>query len=61
MSALRPQYQKKTNEKLEAKDVLPNTNRMQAVERAKNAVFVPGDLDLDLQITPSEGQNTTSL
>jgi len=33
-------------ELLEAKDVLPNVNRMQAAERAKNAFFVPGDLDL---------------
>jgi len=28
------------------KDVLPNINRTQAAERAKNAVFVFGDLDL---------------
>jgi len=32
--------------KLEAKDVLPNINRTQAVERAENAGFVPDDLDL---------------
>jgi len=32
--------------KLEANDVLPNINRMQAAERAENAIFVPGDLDL---------------
>jgi len=32
--------------KLEPKDVLPNTNRTQAAERAENAVFVHGDLDL---------------
>jgi len=31
--------QKKTST-LEAKNVLPNINRMQAVESAKNAVFV---------------------
>ena len=31
---------------LEAKDVLPNINRVQVAESAKNAVFVPGDLDL---------------
>ena len=36
----------KTVQKLEAKDVLPNINRMQADEGPKNAVFVPGDLDL---------------
>ena len=45
---------KKTN-KLETKDVLPNINRTQAAE---NAVFVPGDLDIDLQTRPSEGPNT---
>ena len=32
--------------KLEAKDVLPNINRTQAADRAGNAVFVPGDIDL---------------
>jgi len=31
---------------LQAKDVLPNNNRMQADKRAENAVFVSGDLDL---------------
>jgi len=31
---------------VEAKDVLPNTNCMQAAERAEKAFFVPGDLDL---------------
>ena len=35
-----------TQEQLEAKDVLPNTNPSQADERAENAVFVPGDLDV---------------
>ena len=35
------------NKKLQdAKDVLPNINCMQAVERAKMLFFVPGDLDL---------------
>jgi len=34
------------NYKLEAKDVWPNINRTQTAERAENAVFVPGDLDL---------------
>jgi len=34
------------NKKLEAKYVLPNINRTQAAERAENAFFVPGDLDL---------------
>jgi len=38
---------------LEAKDVLPNTNR--TPKGPKNAVFVPADLDLDLQTRPSEG------
>jgi len=37
------------------------TNHMQAAERAENAVFVPGDLDLDIQTCPSEGPNMTSL
>jgi len=37
---------RKTETQLEAKDVLPNINRTQAAERAENAVFVPGDLDL---------------
>jgi len=37
---------KKLRKKLQAKDVLPNTNCSQAAERAENAVFVPGDLDL---------------
>jgi len=32
--------------KLEATDVLPDTNRMQAAERAKNAVFLHDDLGL---------------
>jgi len=36
----------KNNKKLRAKDVLPNINHTQAAERAENAVFVPGDLDL---------------
>jgi len=31
---------------LEAKYVIPNISRKQAAERAENAVFVPGDLDL---------------
>jgi len=44
-----------TNKKLEAKDVLPNTNCTQAAERAKNAIFGPGDLDLDT--CPSERPN----
>ena len=35
-----------TDIKLEAKDVLPNINCMQATKRAENAVFVPGDLHL---------------
>jgi len=40
-----------TVERLEAKDVLPNINRMQAArmqaaERAENVIFVPGDLYL---------------
>ena len=32
--------------KLEATDVLPEINRTQAVERAKNAFFLPDDLVL---------------
>jgi len=36
----------KTLKKPEVKDVLPSINRTQAAERAENAVFVPGDLDL---------------
>ena len=36
---------KKTT-KIEAKDVLPNINHTQATERAENAIFVPGNLDL---------------
>jgi len=36
-----------TSNKLEAKDVLPNTNCTQAAKRAiKMPVFVPGDIDL---------------
>ena len=31
---------------LQAENVSPNTNRTQAAEKAKNAVFVPGDIDL---------------
>jgi len=45
----RHSHNKKTTKKqLEAKDILPNINRIgiQAAERAENAVFVPGDLDL---------------
>jgi len=49
--------EKKT--KQQAKDVLPNTNCTQAAERAKNAVFVFGDLDL--QTYRSEGPNTSSM
>jgi len=45
--------------KLQAKDVFPNINHMQATKRAKNAFFVPGDLDL--QTCPSEGHNTSSV
>jgi len=33
-------------EKLEAKDVLSSRNHMQAADGPKNAVFVPGDLNL---------------
>jgi len=36
----------KSRHKLDAKDVFPNINRKQAAERAENAVFVTGDLDL---------------
>jgi len=32
--------------KQQAKHVSPNTNRMPAAERAENAVFVPGAIDL---------------
>ena len=39
------------------KDVLPNTNLTQE----KNVVFVPGDLDLDLQSCLSKGQNMSSV
>jgi len=35
-----------TYDKVEAVVVLPNINRTQAAERAKNAVFIHGDLDL---------------
>jgi len=49
--------EKKT--KQQATDVLPNTNCTQAAERAKNAVFVFGDLDL--QTYRSEGPNTSSM
>jgi len=31
---------------LEAEDVLPNISHTQAAKKAKNAVFVPGELDL---------------
>jgi len=41
-----PTNMHKALDKLEAKDVLPDINRTQATERAKNAAFVPGDLDL---------------
>jgi len=47
--------------RLEAKDVLPNINRMQAAERAKKGIFVPGDLDLDPQTRLSEGPNMSSV
>ena len=46
---------------LEAKDVFPNINRTQAAQRAENAFFVPGDLDIDIQTRPSEGPNTSSV
>jgi len=35
-----------TGKTIEARDVLPNINRTQAAERAENAIFDPGDLDL---------------
>jgi len=44
--------------KLEAKDVLPNKNCMQAAEKAKMPFF---PCDLDLQTRPSEAPNTSSL
>jgi len=54
---------------LQAENVSPNTNRTQAAERAKNAVFVPGDIDLwPLTLTfklvssrLSEGPNSSSV
>jgi len=46
---------------LEAKDVLANINRTQAAERAKNAVFFPGDLDIDLQTCSGEVPNMSSV
>jgi len=48
-----------SSKKLEAKDVLPNINRTQAAEGPKNAVFVPGGLDL--QYCANEGPNTSSM
>jgi len=51
-------------QKLEAKDVLPNTNRTQAAERAEECRFlslVILTFDLDLQTRPSERPNTSSL
>jgi len=43
---LQKQTTREQNGKLEAKDVLRNINCTQAIERAKNVVFVPGDPDL---------------
>jgi len=34
-------HEQQQQQKLEAKDVLPNINHTQAAERAKNAVFCP--------------------
>jgi len=55
----------KIMKELEAKDVLPNINRTQAVKRANYAIFVsvrwPLTFDLDLQTRPSEGPNTSFL
>jgi len=41
--------------KLEAKDILPDTNHTQAVERAEKCRFIRGDLYP--QTRPSEGPN----
>jgi len=46
-------------DELGAKHVLPNTNRTQAAEGAKNTIFIPGDLDL--QTRPSERSNQSSV
>ena len=43
---------------------VPNINRTQAAERAKNVVFlslVTLTFDLDIQTRPSEGPNTSCL
>jgi len=49
--------------KLEAKDVLPNINHMQAAEGPKNAILslVTLTFDLNLQSCPSKGPNTSSV
>jgi len=49
----------KRNKKLEAKDVSPNTNHMQATGKADKCFFVPGDLDLQTRL--SERPNTSSV
>jgi len=53
-----------SNKKLEAKDVLLNTNRMQAAGRAEKCPFlslVTLTFDLDFQTHLSKGQNMSSV
>jgi len=47
---------------LEVKDVLPNKSARRQPKAPKNAVFVPDDLDLDLDLKtrPSEETRTSS-
>ena len=46
---------------LEAKDVLPTQTARRPPKGPKNSVFVPGDLDLNIQARLSEEPNTSFL